>query len=111
MGSPTAMLVRKMPAAKSGDNRQIADGNIALLLLPLSEDALNPFQSAANRGRGNLRKLAHRTVRLNRVGFRRGGECDSLPAWRWFAMPKPYSLDLRARVVRYAEGGHAWGAA
>jgi hypothetical protein len=26
--------------------------------------------------------LEHRTVRLNRVGFRRGGECDSLPAWR-----------------------------
>jgi hypothetical protein len=60
MGSPTAMLARKMPAAKSRDNRQIADGYIALLLLPLSEDALNPFQSAANRGRGNLRKLAER---------------------------------------------------
>ena len=27
-------------------------------------------------------RLEHRTVRLNRVGFRRGGECDSLPAWR-----------------------------
>ena len=26
--------------------------------------------------------LEHRTVRLNRVGFRRGGERDSLPAWR-----------------------------
>ena len=36
MGSPTAMLARKMPAAKSRDNRQIADGYIALLLLPCS---------------------------------------------------------------------------
>ena len=40
------------------NNRRIT--NIALPLLPLSEDALNPFQSAANRGRGNLRKLAER---------------------------------------------------
>jgi hypothetical protein len=32
-----------MLAAKGTDNRQIADGNIALLLSPLSEDALNPF--------------------------------------------------------------------
>jgi hypothetical protein len=29
--------------AKGTDNRQIADENIALLLLPPSEDALNPF--------------------------------------------------------------------
>jgi hypothetical protein len=43
MGSPTAMLARKTLAAKGRDNRQIADGNIALLLLPLSEDALNPL--------------------------------------------------------------------
>jgi hypothetical protein len=42
-----------MLAAKGTDNRQIADGNIALLLSPLSEDALNPFQGAADSGRGN----------------------------------------------------------
>ena len=59
-GSATAMLARKMLAAKGTDNRQIADGNIALLLLPLSEDALNPFQGAVNSGRGNLRRLAER---------------------------------------------------
>jgi hypothetical protein len=45
-----------MLTAKGTDNRQIADGYIALLLLPLSEDALNPFQSAADRGRGNLKR-------------------------------------------------------
>jgi hypothetical protein len=48
--SATAMLAWKMLAAKGTDNRQIADGNIAPLLLPLSEDALNPFQCAADRG-------------------------------------------------------------
>jgi hypothetical protein len=45
-----------MLAAKGTDNRQIANGNIALLLSPLSEDVLNPFQCAADRGRGNLRR-------------------------------------------------------
>jgi hypothetical protein len=50
------MLARKMLAAKGTDNRQIADGNIALLLLSLSEDALNPLQRAADHGRGNLRR-------------------------------------------------------
>ena len=53
MGCATPTLARKMLAAKGIDNRQIADGNIALLLSPLSEDALNPFQCAANSGRGN----------------------------------------------------------
>ena len=38
----------KMLTAKGTDNRHIADGNIAPLLLPLSEDALNPFQCAAD---------------------------------------------------------------
>ena len=47
------MLARKMLAAKGTDNRQIADGYIALLLLPSSQDALNPFQCTADRGRGN----------------------------------------------------------
>jgi hypothetical protein len=42
------MLARKMLAARGTDNRQIADGDIALLLLPVSEDALNPFQCAAD---------------------------------------------------------------
>jgi hypothetical protein len=40
MGCATATLARKILAAKGTENRQIADGNIALLLLPLSEDAL-----------------------------------------------------------------------
>ena len=68
MGSPTAMLARKMLAAKGTDNRQIADGNVALLLLPLSEDALNPFQGAADSGRGNLRRLAERREDARRSG-------------------------------------------
>jgi hypothetical protein len=43
-------------AAKGTDNRQIA--NIALPLLSISDDALEPFQCPANRGRGNLRRRA-----------------------------------------------------
>ena len=37
--------------------------------------------SAEQRGEAVL-ALEHRTVGLNRGGFRRGGECDSLPDWR-----------------------------
>jgi hypothetical protein len=51
-----------MLAAKGTDNRQIADGNIALLLLPPSEDVLNHFQCAADSGRGNLRRLVEQRV-------------------------------------------------
>ena len=67
MGSATAMLARKMLAAKGTDNRQIQT-NIALPLLPLSEDALNPFQCAADRGRGNLRRLVERREDARRWG-------------------------------------------
>jgi hypothetical protein len=45
------VLALKMLAAKGTDNRQIADRNIALLLLPFLEDALNPFQCVADSGR------------------------------------------------------------
>jgi hypothetical protein len=48
MGSATAALAPRMLAARSAHNRQIA--TIALPLLPLSEDALNPFHCAADRG-------------------------------------------------------------
>jgi S1-C subfamily serine protease len=37
--------------------------------------------AGAREGAANA-ALEHRTVRLNRGGFRRGGECDSLPDWR-----------------------------
>ena len=42
MGSATATLATKMQTATGANNRQIT--NIALPLLPLSEDALNPFR-------------------------------------------------------------------
>jgi hypothetical protein len=49
-----------MLTAKVADNRLIADVNIALFLLLLSKDALNPLRCAADNGRVNLRGLAER---------------------------------------------------
>jgi hypothetical protein len=54
------MLARKMLTAKVADNRLIADVNIALFLLLLSKDALNPLRRGADNGRVNLRGLAER---------------------------------------------------
>ena len=56
MGSATAMLARKMLAAKGTDNRQIADGNIALQGIESVFRKGQEEQRAADHGRGNLRR-------------------------------------------------------
>ena len=61
MGSPTAMLARKMLAAKGTDNRQIADGNIALLLSPPFRKTLSiPFRVRPIAGAATRRRLVDR---------------------------------------------------
>jgi hypothetical protein len=65
MGSPTAMLARKMLAAKGTDNRQIADGNIALLLLPFRETTVRHGVQHCTRARFTIVLRFERGVLTN----------------------------------------------
>src|ERR1700691_5201597 len=68
---------------------------------------LVPVSSMKTSRCGSVPILNHRAVPLNPPGFLFGWGFYSLPFGGDFVMPKPYSIDLRERVVSYVEAGHS----